>query len=402
MAEEDFEKDWVGSEDEEEDYQQFLATLWADPLSVAEDDEEDALYTPPAASPQGDQDDSSDDDMCDEELVKVQRSEVRELVNGCLETIVGEDTKRSKDHMATKTDGGQRLKSSRALFHYVQQIFKTGSSSEVTIEGLPLNTIRKVVARQVSMAIQLLLQTLLLSNATEIEDKCFSNMMEISNLRDSILKKTYVLRMTFKNLSEYQKSLQLSQEEDDHSIPITHTSTKAKDYGQRITRSYRTDDRSYSIFDVPCLSTGFSFFFSEVERLRAEYKSMVEKDPSTRFAALKFKMREMLSKLKMHTWECLFPDINYPLKDDVTRSIDPSSILGRMQFTPAEDDLLLRGVILIGLSNYPSWSFCNVMLKGEDEWQRIKTELLPSKDEHMMSHRFNEMTASSATNAFKR
>lgn len=280
----------------------------------------------------------------------MQRSEVRELVNGCLETIVGEDPPPSKDTPLLGGDAGHRLKSSRALFHYVQQIFKTGNPSEISIEGLPVNTIRKIVARQMSMVIQLLLQILLLSNSTDIEDKCFSNMMEINNLRESILKKTYVLRMTFKNLSEYHKSLHSSQEDVNQSgyRSVSSTPTKAKELAQRITRSYRTEDRSYSIFDVPCLSNGFSFFFSEVERLRAEYKSLVERDPRSRFTALRLKMREMLSKLKMHVWDCLFPDASYPLTEDVTGAIDPASILGRMQFTPAEDDLLLRGVILIG------------------------------------------------------
>lgn len=45
---------------------------------------------------------------------------------------------------------------------------------------------------------------------------------------------------------------------------------------------------------------------------------------------------------------------------------------------------------------------CNIPCVGEDEWQRIKTELLPSKDEHMMSHRFNEMATSATTNSFKK
>ena len=331
----------------------------------------------------------------------MQRSEVRELVSGCIETIVGEDPPRSKDTSLLGGDPGQRLKSSRTLFHYVQQIFKTGNPSEICIEGLPVNTIRKIVARQMSMLIQLLLQILLLSNATDIEDKCFSNMMEISNLRESILKKTYVLRMTVKNLSEYQKSLHPSLEDANKIDNTSTTPTKAKEQTQRITRSYRTEDRSYSIFDVPCLSNGFSFFFSEVERLRAEYKYIVERDPAARFAALRMKMREMLSKLKMHAWDCLFPDVSYPLTEDVTGVIDPSSILGRMQFTPAEDDLLLRGIILIGdaLGTHIGGFYDGL---GEDEWQRIKTELLPSKDEHMMSHRFNEMATTSTTNAFKK
>ena len=348
---------------EDEDYRQFLATLWADAPSQAEDDdEEEELYTPPTSLARQDggpeqssnecsedgSEDEDDDEAGDEELVKVQRSEVRELVNGCIETIVGDNPPRDKDVSLLDGDSGHRLKSSRTLFHYVRQIFKAGNNSEICIEGLPVNTIRKILARQMSMLIQLLLQILLLSNATDIEDKCFSNMMEINNLRESMLKKTYVLQMTFKNLSEYQKSLLSSQDDVNKPDQTTTTPTKAKEQAQRITRSYRTEDRSYSIFDVPCLSNGFSFFFSEVERLRAEYKAIVERDPASRFAALRLKMREMLSKLKMHAWGCLFPDASYPLTEDVTGAIDPSSILGRMQFTPAEDDLLLRGVILIG------------------------------------------------------
>jgi hypothetical protein len=45
---------------------------------------------------------------------------------------------------------------------------------------------------------------------------------------------------------------------------------------------------------------------------------------------------------KMKVWSCLTPTPHFPLGEDVMKGTDPSSLLGRSLFTPAEDDLLLR------------------------------------------------------------
>ena len=61
--------------------------------------------------------------------------------------------------------------------------------------------------------------------------------------------------------------------------------------------------------------------------------------------------------------------------------------VGRSVFTPAEDDLLLRGIITI----------------GEHDWRGIKNQFLPSKEEESLQFRLRQMTALSApeSNIFK-
>jgi hypothetical protein len=64
---------------------------------------------------------------------------------------------------------------------------------------------------------------------------------------------------------------------------------------------------------------------------------------------------------------------------------DPSSLMGRSLFTPAEDDLLLRGIIK----------------HGEDAWKLIRQDFLPSKEEQLLQFRFRQMTSPSAKEASK-
>ena len=106
-----------------------------------------------------------------------------------------------------------------------------------------------------------------------------------------------------------------------------------------------------------------------------------------------------------------------------------------MRFTPAEDDLLLRGLVSLGIHKYiyicvyasmclciyvsmyvlcmwlPSTTHMNyspfhLMLYTNtpcfpfsplyigDDWVRIKQELLPAKDEQLLQFRFRQLTAS--------
>jgi hypothetical protein len=68
---------------------------------------------------------------------------------------------------------------------------------------------------------------------------------------------------------------------------------------------------------------------------------------------------------------------------------DPSSLTGRSLFTPAEDDLLLRGVIGLG--------------ESESAWAAIRRKYLPAKEEQLLQFRFRQMTADNAPpSTFKR
>ena len=89
----------------------------------------------------------------------------------------------------------------------VNQIFTGGQLSEVHVDGLPVDTIRKLVGRQMSMASQLLLEMLLLSNEkSECFSKCFTCLMELSNQREKAIKKAAFLEMNVEHIRSYHSA----------------------------------------------------------------------------------------------------------------------------------------------------------------------------------------------------
>ena len=401
---------------EELDYREFLSTLWSDPpidtttgASLNEEEEEEEDYQQ-AEDEEEDEEDDEEGDEDDED--KLRHTEVRDLVSDCLKTVVSNSAHRALNPSSSSpsSSSSSTVDSSPASTHlhrhanltnYVKSIFnksKNGITSEICIEGMPVNTIRSIIARQMSMCVQLLLQLLLLTSnnsssfsssssssslnpSLEIENACYNHMMKINNLRESILRKSMVLCMTVQNISKYndqqQKKKKSSASSCDSVVPnapiVLEEKKKVEDY-LRITRSYRTEERCYSIFDIPFLAKGIEVFFSQVDTLRgpsfqpnsiSATSTTSSLDSHSKFELLHIKMKELYSKLQMPLWKCLLPSSSYPLPPSTLSLINPGSLMGRRQFTPAEDDLLLRGIIAFG---------------EEDEWARIQDEYLPSKD----------------------
>merc|ERR1711871_404408 len=87
-------------------------------------------------------------------------------------------------------------------------------------------------------------------------------------------------------------------------------------------------------------------------------------------------------KHKMREWKSVIPTEKYPLPNEAVKKADPhgmSTLSTRTMFTPAEDDLLLRGLISTG-----------------EDWTKVKKELLPSKEEQLLRFRYRKLTASCA------
>ena len=252
-------------EEDEETYVKFVRSVFCDDYSgcsnTDEDDEED--YEP------DNKDDDCDDDDDDRDLIRVQNRELRELVDGCWQTIVGEapniasiPTKEEyedeepvctagkatsaapglSEHPSTPPPKGSSnvfdhteddldfslLSPVPALSKYyppaagstaqlgseptktkpatsaistmVTKLFSEHETSEAHIEGMPVHACRKLVARQMSMATQLLVQILLQADdRSESFTKGFSSLMELSNLREAALKKASLIQMNFHN-----------------------------------------------------------------------------------------------------------------------------------------------------------------------------------------------------------
>lgn len=323
-------------------------------------------------------------------------SEVRELLNGCFDAIVGPcagdaslstgDDAEDPPPRSPQKKRAEQSATHRNISDYVDQILRSGSLSEVCVEGVPVNSVRKIVARQMSFAFQLLVELLLLGSLrgdSGIADKVYSGIMELSNLREAVLKKAHVLKMTVRNASEYHRRRARQQGKGSPASPVRG----GEDV--RITRSFRSTDRSYSVFDLPCLAGGVAALFAALDRLQTDFRrDAAEGDPPARLSLLRLRVSEHLSAQGMRAWTCLFPARAHPLSEELCSSISSvaaSSYLGRMQFTPAEDCLLLRGVLSTG-----------------DEWGKIRAELLPAKCEAILAHRFSEGLAAQGTNPFKR
>lgn len=63
------------------------------------------------------------------------------------------------------------------------------------------------------------------------------------------------------------------------------------------------------------------------------------------FSLIKQQIHNIMPQLNMPIWNCLIPAANYPLPQSLVLSMNPNSLTARCLFTPAEDDLLLRGTI---------------------------------------------------------
>lgn len=536
---------------EDETYVRFVRSVFCDDYSgcsnTDDDDEEEYIPDPK----EGDDMDSDDDG--DRDLVRVQNRELRELVDGCWQTIIGEapqvnssakvdeadsvnvgsPTKRrpapsSGQHRGNNTAGdafqangagssrppsainndnsdglyddlgddldlsllspiGSPVKTAASatssnqqkakigiiaptsgtnvISNMVTKLFSENETSEVCIEGgLPVHAVRKIVARQLSMATQLLVQILL--QADEQSDcftKGYTSLMELSNLREAALKKATLVEMNYKNataIRNHTLDLQLAKQRDnilslnalmgsDRSdynenegdsgsdidveasdsnssslavrnigAPSSSSRASTKDVvvqninsvARRLTRSAMAKTTAvHTVFNVPILAK-VSTLFDMIDMSRRVVKAELanasnvnnrsrpmihasEMNPAemrTRtLTAIKGQVYHIMPQLSMRPWRCLLPNAHYPLPANLVRTLDATTLMGRCLFTPAEDDLLLRGIMNV----------------GEASWEQVRAQFMPSKEAQLLQFRYSQMTSLSATyddNNFKR
>ena len=479
---------------DDEEYGNFLQSVFCNDDGAKSnfsltDEEDEEEYRPQHLDSNDDEDyDDDDDDGDDDGLIKVARRELEDLVDGCWQTVAGEPLqyassdfeslgihkgrglKRNRRSYVTDGDSlsgqeqrvtgdlsadditirpsklpslhpnrmnppplrvqGQQSGGQSLISNLVRQIFSGEKPSAVCLDGMPVDAIRKLVARQMSMASQLLVQMLLSSeDRSGCFSSCYTSLMELSNHREHALKKAALLQMNMKNLkvAALQKIAQLSQQPSlgIDSSPAEMRLTRA--VAERQSKAQGLCVRSTSLFDVPMLAD-ITELFGAIDLSKREIKaqiallSIVPPVPTLRhfntdrtsvaaaastiaaddlfrsrsysLIALKTQMQRIASPnssqplstlTKMRVWECLIPTPYSPLGKDLMAGTDPSSLMGRSLFTPAEDDLLLRGIIKY----------------GEDSWGLIRQKFLPSKEEQLLQFRFRQMTSPAAKEASK-
>ena len=338
---------------------------------------------------------------------------------------------------------GQHSASQSLISNLVRQIFSGEKPSAVCLDGMPVDAIRKLVARQMSMASQLLVQMLLTAqDSSACFSTCYTSLMELSNCRESALKKAALLQMNMKNLrvAALQKTtvpnqiggvngMRLGIVNNGHGTESNFSEMRlTRAVAGRQSKAQGCSGRSTSLFDLPMLSDITELFGTiDLSRIniksdlavsvmntprsysRSESHQNTAADPSQQricytLNAVGTQMRllttcpstaatsnnSVSALTKIRLWECLIPALHRGLGDgDGNNTIgagsDPQSLMGRSLFTPAEDDLLLRGIVKY----------------GEDSWQRIRQSYLPSKEEQLLQFRFRQMTSPAAKEASK-
>lgn len=185
-------------------------------------------------------------------------------------------------------------------------------------------------------------------------------------------------------------------------------------------------NRSISTMDVPMLGQ-LQKLFTLVDSTRMKLKSiqgtnyqsnndpynsnLSERTENMRIVMMSessYAIRNILNQMDMKCWTCLIPRKDYPLPQIEWTGFDSSSLSAKCHFTPAEDDLLLRGMIqnLTNMSinhrtsNQSGYVASNTesrpLIDEEDHnypWDTIRTLLLPSKDVQSLQFRYSQRTS---------
>ena len=169
--------------------------------------------------------------------------------------------------------------------------------------------------------------------------------------------------------------------------------------GRRLTRSALTNTTIHTMFNMPILgrvSTLFDMVDVSRKRIKTQLQvyrasllrnnnNLVEKQVKSEMKTklldcIRLQVCSIMPSLNMRAWRCLLPTARYPLPAPLVRSLDPSTLMGRCLFTPTEDDLLLRGIMLCG-----------------EAWEEIMRDFMPSKVAQTLQYRYTQMTSLTAS-----
>lgn len=438
-----------GSDDQsEENYIKFVRSLLMGDGNI--DDEDDEEYRP---------DDFSDDfvDECDyqldDDIVKVPKREVEDLVNDCWQTLTGDNNvdigscsfvsgnvNGSEANLRPKHSYGpdkqedseqilwNRWENQECKGEWQSSILKGigNKSSSPRLSGISLVPLRHLLAKQISMSNQLLLQILLLSDQnSECFSRCYSQLMELSNIREKWIRKSALLELYMQSTMPYAQNSQISSSSalssrysgavygDNHpSIEGPYESSPPQYFDQdfRLTRSSvsRRHQKFASLFDSPLLRH-MEVLFRQVDVSRQKIHSA--SDSSAKFSSLAREISVIHEEFKCPEWKCLVPSSNYPLPSNLTANFNPNTLVGRSLFTPAEDDLLMRGLWTYS-SHFTSPSISTAaataergrnscfLAENEIPWSRIRASCLPSKEEHSLQFRYSQLTSKISSFSF--
>jgi hypothetical protein len=258
-----------------------------------------------------------------------------------------------------------------AMSRIVSQMF-TEERPEVCIDGMPVEVVRKLAARQMSMASQLLLQMMLVSaEDSECHTQCIHWISDLAANRDMSVKKATLMSVSMKPIlktkvsvgshgSNYHESDSTARdgsifprpsnsgadaEADANDVGTIDESSNisiAESYNARITRGvmkrtfggpHRTTT-TYSVLDLPLISK-LGESISLVQRARHDSASAIKQSLersftysgslsnldrqdsySTAMTSLQNQIAGLCQRTGMRYWSCLVPSCNYPLNQE--------------------------------------------------------------------------------------
>jgi hypothetical protein len=258
---------------------------------------------------------------------------------------------------------------------------------------MPIEALRKLVARQMSMASQLLLQILLQEEdrSSGTFTKSYQTLLELSNHRQKALKHLPLMQMNMQNVTAFQQS---SKSSSSNAALNESKHGSSDNVGRYITRASNISSgmqRTSSVLDVPALAD-MNELFGLVDKKRLEIhgnsnrsRSYVPTNDPSRLKKLESVSNgidDIFQTLNMRKWSCLIPTSTFPLAPEILKT-DLSSLAGRAFFTPAEDDLLLRGIIRNNVNE----------IDNKTRWNLIKNGYVSSKEIEELSFRYYQMTS---------
>ncbi len=262
---------------------------------------------------------------------------------------------------------------------------------------MPIEALRKLVARQMSMASQLLLQILLQEEdrSSGTFTKSYQTLLELSNHRQKALKHLPLMQMNMQNVTAFQQAGKLSSTTSSSAFLNDSKQVNSGDnVGRYITRASNVTNgmqRTSSVLDVPALAD-MNELFSLVDKKRLEIHGYSNRsrgyvptnDPIRlkKLEAVSKGIDDIIYTLNMRKWSCLIPTSTFPLAPEILKT-DLSSLAGRAFFTPAEDDLLLRGIIRNNVNE----------IDNKTRWNLIKNGYVSSKEIEELSFRYYQMTS---------
>jgi hypothetical protein len=99
-----------------------------------------------------------------------------------------QEQQQQEPHNTSSASGAEAPKKNRLLTALIQKMFAGTGDEDLVVDDMPMNNIRKLVARQMTMSTQLVLQMLLMSdNSSEVDQQLTSSLLELSNLKDGEL-----------------------------------------------------------------------------------------------------------------------------------------------------------------------------------------------------------------------